>query len=89
MTRIVKEISVSSIITEWRKTRASTQIFLHTFVLLALFISFVHFALQTTYEFIVLFLYQSVEYGSHKVLYIGVKFLVLTLNICKSHFVPL
>ena len=64
--------------------------FLHAFMLLALFISFVHFTLQTTmYEFIVLFLYLSVEYGSHKVLYIGVKFLVLTLNICKSHFVQL
>ena len=60
------------------------------YIFLASFILSVHQALQTTmFELIVLFLCQSVEYGWYKVLYIAIKFLVLTLNICKSYFVQL
>ena len=72
------------------ENKGKYQIFLHTFMLLTSFISVAHFTVQTTmYEFIVLFLHLCAEYGSCKVVFIGVKFSVLTLNICKSHFVQL
>ena len=53
-----------------------------------MFVSLSLFALQiVVYRFIIMFLYPNVKSNLNNVSAICIKFLLVTLRICKSHFV--
>ena len=86
MIRIVKEVS------KWYKPQWNRQgqvkNFLQALILLITFVSLTLFPLQMiTFRFTIVFIYPNVKFSLKNVRDICIKFLLLTLRICKLHFV--